>query len=449
MMASIRARLLAWVLVLFTVIWFLVTAVTYIESRHEVEELFDSALAQSAAVLSQISAQSDAGDAVKRDTLEKEVYGHPYEKKIAFQIWDQDGLVLRSVNAPQQPIARTSGYSDEKDTDGELWRIFSLSVPAQGRRIVVGERYDVRNELIREITLSSLYPLTLGLPAAALLIGFGLGRGLAPVRRIAAAVASRSRDNLGPFKTGGGLPDEIKPLIDALNNLFERLQTAFERERRFTSDAAHELRTPLAGLKVQVEVARRAVDRAQRDHALEQVLLAVDRMTHLIEQLLEMARLEPEAAREELSAVNLQDAAANALADLAGQALKKNITISLTEGPACMVKGYGAALGVLIRNLVDNAIRYTPDGGTVEVAVAKQAEWVKLAVVDTGPGIPEQERARVFSRFYRGTHPQQPFGSGLGLSIVQRIVDLHGGEITLSSRPEGTGLKVSVTLPSA
>lgn len=439
-MGSIRARLLAWLLVLFGVIWLLVTLTTYLESRHEVEELFDAQLAQSAAVLAQIGITAPGSGG---PTLEQAVYGHPYEKKIAFQIWGGRRLLLRSLNAPTSPLADAPGYSDRL-LDGSKWRVFLLVLEDGGRHICVGERHDVRDELIVEVTLNALYPLSLALPVLALLVWVGIGRGLAPLSRIAGAVAERSPDNLEPVAPGATVPSEVQPLIAALDGLFARLESAFERERRFTADAAHELRTPLASLRIQAQVALRARDEEQRRHALHQVIEGVDRSTRLVSQLLTLARLEPEASADAMVAVDLERLAAEVVEELAPVSRREGIAVRLQTAGVRPIAGHAAALRVLIRNLVENAILYSPAGSAVEVAFTEDPDRLLLGVCDNGPGIAEEELARVFDRFYRGPGREGAVGSGLGLSIVRRIAEMHQAEVELGHPPGGQGLQVRV-----
>ena len=444
-MRSIRSRLLAWLLMLFGAIWVLVTLVTYLEARHEVEELFDAQLAQSAAVLAEIGLSSLD---TRGSSLEQAVYGHPYEKKIAFQIWSNASLLLRSLNAPARPLAEVPGYSDRL-LDGSKWRVFSLVLEDEPRHIYVGERYDVRDELILQVTLDALYPLTLALPALALLIWLGIGRGLAPLTRIAAEVAARSPNNLEPVAGRASAPQEVQPLISALDDLFARLQSAFEWERRFTSDAAHELRTPLASLKIQAQVALRARDETQRRHALQQIIEGVDRSTRLVSQLLTLARLEPEAPAEVLVPVDLRELAAEVSDELTPLSRRKGIAVDLGSDGAGSVLGHPVALRVLIRNLMENAILYSPEGGKVEVSVVEDSDRLEIRVTDNGPGIAPEEVPLVFNRFYRGSSEPGVVGSGLGLSIVRRIAEIHGAEIRLDTAPGGRGLEVRVAFARA
>jgi signal transduction histidine kinase len=232
-------------------------------------------------------------------------------------------------------------------------------------------------------------------------------------------------------------------LIAALNALFDRLRTSLEQERRFTADAAHELRTPLAAVKTQAQVALGATGEDERSRALGNVVAGTDRATRLVEQLLVLARLDPQKVLPHGQTVDLHELARQGVAELAPAAAAKGVEVSLAAGDAAPVAGDAVLLAVLLRNLLDNAVRYTPAGGEVEVSVRRTTGGVSLAVVDNGPGIPEAERGRVFERFHRVLGSGEE-GSGLGLSIVRRIADLHRASVSLDAGPGGRGLRVEV-----
>lgn len=435
---SIRRRLLVLVIATVVGLWAITAVTSYIKTHHEIDELFDAQLAQSARVLLAQTAHD-----TEELEIEYDVQHHKYEKKIAFQIWDQHNkLLLRSDSAPLSRLsANTNGFSDVQIA-GQPWRIFSRWDARHELLIQVGERHDVRNELVQGIALQLLYPMLFALPVLTLLIWISIGRGLSPLKRVAHDVAQRAPQHLATLDTAH-VPEEIRPLTDALNDLFARLQQAFEHERQFTADAAHELRTPLAALKTQAQVAQRADDDSTRQHALNQLILGTDRATRLVEQLLTLARLDPEQDLAKHEQVDLQALAVSVLAQLAPEAVAKNIDLSLTPGSPLHVAGDSGALGILLRNLVDNAIRYTPPGGKVTVEIAPHGNHVVLRVTDSGPGIPEHERQQVFKRFYRGLGTRAS-GSGLGLSIAKRIAELHDANIAFDTPANGAGLCVTV-----
>lgn len=450
-MTSIRRRLLAILLGLFALAWSLLAIFSYRSARHEIEELFDAQLAQSARVLLTLTAheleehRTNRKAAALGSALPGDVPGHEYEEKLAYQLWRHNRMLLRSANAPDTSLAPGEGYSD-RNINGDAWRVFALRDPDRDVRIEVGERYDLRNELILDTVGNVSWPLLLTLPLLALLIWAGVGQGLRPLRRTAREIAQRTPQLLDPLSLAG-VPGEVQPLVESLNGLLARLHEALDSEQRFTANASHELRTPLAGLKTQAQVALDAADDAERRQALLQIVRGVDRATHLVEQLLTLARLDPDSATARHEIVPVPAIAAEVLAELGPVALEKGVELGLSEDSSGQVLGDRHALAILLRNLVDNAIRYTPARGQVEVGVRVVDREVRLRVVDSGPGLPPAERERVFERFYRVPGSVQP-GCGLGLSIVQRIAVLHGARITLSPATASGGLCVEVVFPA-
>ena len=444
-MISLRRRLLGRLLTLFLLTWALLAALSYFAARHEIEELSDAELAQSARVLLSLT-RHEIEEEESADALSAVIGAgaHPYEEKIAFQVWRGEALLLRSSNAPAQPMSKGPDFGAERIA-GHVWRTFTLVDETLGVRISVGERDDVRDELIFDILATTLLPVLLTLPLLAALIWSGVSQALAPLDRVGAEIARRTPHQLDPLATGP-VPLEVRPLVEALNRLLARLEGALTSERRFTANAAHELRTPLAALKAQAQVAQRAAADADRRHALEQIVRGTDRATRLIEQMLTLARLDPESVPVERQPVDLAALAAEVVGELAPQALERRIELALAETPRAIVAGDAALLAVLLRNLIDNAIRYTPEAGNVEVALHGGTQTVELTVTDSGPGIPAAERERVFDRFYRRADVGRATGSGLGLSIARRIADLHAGTMALEDAPDG-GLRVRLRLP--
>lgn len=440
-LTSLRLRLLLLLLTATLMLWSVAAVLSYFDAHHEIDEIYDAQLASTARIL-----LSQAGQEAEEIESENGVEFHKYEHEVTFQIWDATGkLVLRSANAPAEPFTgEQDGFSNAR-IKGREWRVFSHWDDKRRFLVQIGECHEVREELAESVVSSLFYPFMFALPLLALLVWLGVGKGLAPLRGITEDVARRKPQNLEPLKAEGA-PDEIRPLVDSLNGLLIRLDTALEIERRFTADAAHELRTPLAALKTQAQVARRSTEEGERCHALRQVVDGVDRATHLVEQLLTLARLDPGAGPPRLETLALRVLAVECAADLAPQAMSKAIEISVAEGDAD-VTGHAAMLGILLRNLVDNAIRYTPSGGWVALAVRREATRVVLEVCDSGAGIPPEERAQVVRRFYRVLGSFES-GSGLGLSIVQRIAELHGATVELGESTAG-GLAVRVGFPLA
>lgn len=440
--SSLRLRLLVLLLSITLLLWGGATLTSVLKVHKEIDELLDAQLARSARILlAQVGHEPDEVE------IEYGEEFHKYERKIAFQVWDEQGrLMLSSSTAPDEPLAgKEEGFSETR-VEGREWRVFSRWDATQRYLVQVGERHDVRDGLVASVVKRLLYPLLIAVPLLALLVWLGIGKGLAPLARVTREVARREPQRLDPLEVGDA-PSEIRPLVDSLNTLLRRLDVALESERRFTADAAHELRTPLAALKTQAQVARRADDDGERHNALQQVVEGVDRATHLVEQLLTLARLDPGAGLPKPASVALRPLAAECAALLAQRALDKEIELAVEEGDGT-VAGDAAMLSILLRNLADNAIRYTPAGGTVSIAVRGEPGSVILEVCDNGPGIPADERAQVLRRFYRVLGSGEE-GSGLGLSIVGRVAELHGAAITLADGPQGRGLCARVVFPKA
>ncbi|KPJ88900.1 MAG: hypothetical protein AMJ53_16255 [Gammaproteobacteria bacterium SG8_11] len=465
MATSIRRRLLITLLLTISLVSGLTLLLSYYDAQHEVEELFDAQLAQSAKVLQALLLpELLQGDPERLQSLlhlsenfpmvidsegEAGAYGHEYERKLAFQVWDNEkNLLLKSASAPKAPLSEAGlethnrGYSDEYVQDS-LWRVFKLWDKNERFLIQVAERYDVREELTNDISNRLLAPAFLALPILGIMIWMGVGRGLSPVQHVANEVTRRDPHNLQAMEVGP-VPVEIRPLVTELNELFEQLRHAFERERRFTDDAAHELRTPLASLKTQAQVALRATDEKQKQQALNQVILGVDRAAHLLEQMLTLARINPESNELTREDIFLHALAADVIAQIVPIALNKNINLELSGDQHAIVTANALSLSILIRNLVDNAVRYTPEGGEIVVTVGKEAQKTVLTVTDTGPGISAELQQRVFDRFYRvvGNNTQ---GCGLGLAIVKQIADISNVSVELINNDPGPGLTAKVT----
>lgn len=438
-MSSLRLRLVLLLSIGLGLAWLVAAWFTHIESRHEIDELFDAQLAQSAQVLLSTT---------RHELHEREEHGddeiaitHEYEQKLAFQIWSEGDLLMRSTAAPSTTLGSDrEGYS-ESIINGEPWRVLTRWDAQHEFMIQVAEPLVARERLARHITLKMLLPTLIALPVLALLIWFGVGAGLRPLHQLKQEVKQRTANRLEPVAMAG-VPEEVMPLVKALNDLFARLEDAFEGERRFTADAAHELRTPLAALKIQAQVAIRSKDETERNAALENVLHGVDRATRLVEQLLALARVDPETVVANYKQLDLHALSASVMVDLEPLAHAKQIEMLLEEGQSCQVLGDDAQIRLLLRNLLDNAIRYTPVGGCVSVKVG-DPDGVRLEVRDTGAGIPKSEREHVLQRFYRITGSGEE-GSGLGLSIVQRIAELHGARLELDDNCTGPGLVVRV-----
>jgi two-component system sensor histidine kinase QseC len=436
---SIRRRLLLALLATTLLVWGVTLFFSYRDTRHELDELLDAHLAQSASLLiAQIGHETDEID------LEHSPRLYHHQRKVAFQIWERGKLLLlHSASAPNVRLSPADkGFSDSQ-VGGKTWRVFSAWDDTRHFLIQIGERREARDVLAKTVARSMLLPLLVALPVLALLIWFSVARGLRPLQVLGSQVAVRHADNLAPIEAATA-PDEVVPLVEGLNTLFARVRASIDTERGFTADAAHELRTPLAAIRTQAQVARAAGDDAERRRALDNVITGCDRTAHLMDQLLTLARLEPNQPVQ-CEAVNLQALVANVVAELAPAAIAKDVDLQLASHAAAPVAGSPGLLAMLVRNLIDNAIRYTPRHSAVEVAVTPTGDGAEFSVVDQGPGISEGEIDRVWDRFYR-VLGSGATGSGLGLSIVKRIAELHGARVTLAPGAGGTGLHVRVRI---
>lgn len=454
---SLRRRLLVLLLSATLAAWTFTAIKNYFDNRYEIAELFDAQLAQSARALLALSVHElheqlafeshqnqNAGGREISEVPTTQV--HKYEQRVAFQIWTKDGrLAVRSQSAPLDPLIDHPGDFSDRTINGERWRVYGLVDSNLNVQVQVGEHYEQRDQLNRDIALRLLAAVVLSLPLLAVMISLGVNRAMVPLKRVARAVSKRELGNLKPIDYRD-VPDETQPLITALNDLFRRLQLALDNILNFTANAAHELRTPLAALRTHAQVALRAQTEIARTEALHDVIRGVDRATYLLEQLLTLSRLDPELVNIYEETTNLADVAQTVLAELTPHALEKNIDISLTTPYRGAVAGKEAMLGILIRNLTENAIRYSPKDGSVEVSIFKQGPEVILRVADSGPGIPVAEREKVFKRFYRSIDSSTTAGSGLGLSIVQRIIEIHNAKAELGeSRHHGLQFDVHFT----
>lgn len=435
---SIRARLLLSLLPLFILAEVVIGTVSYRYVLSESHELFDYHLRQMALSL------RDQGAVLPPP-------GPPEDREqfdFVVQIWSADGSKIylsHTRSRARLPERATLGFADVV-TDGERWRVYSTL--ARGRVIQVGQPFEVRERIAASAALRSITPLLIFAPIVALAIWWLVGQSLEPVERIASELKRRDAQRLDPVSEDR-LPAEVEPMVRSLNGLLERLRRAFETQRAFVADAAHELRTPIAALKLQAGLLGRARDEASRSEALRELNAGIDRSAHLVDQLLTLARSEPQAratpAAAQAAEVDLARIAGDAVAEILplGEAQGSHIEYKAPE--AAPLQGDASALHSLVRNLVDNALRHTPAGSRIAVEVAQRDGAVCLSVDDDGPGIPVDERERVFDRFY-GRTAGDAAGSGLGLAIAKAVVERHAGSIELGRSPLG-GLRVLVSMP--
>ncbi|MEJ2620396.1 MAG: ATP-binding protein [Candidatus Thiodiazotropha sp.] len=481
---SIRRRLLIRLTLAIVISWMAATGFVYIAAYTEVEEIYDAALALQSRVLATLMThEAEEEQKVKKDLQQlvqelgpeliersplfrqlikeylndqkeedyltlidrKAVPGHRYESKVAFMVIDGDDQILLRYNMPAEDNTFAPGFSDRMMA-GQLWRTFGLIEPTLKLRVQVGEQYSVRQETVEYIVFNSLWPLFAALPFIGLVIWFTVSYGLKPLQQVAGKVEQRDPNSLVPISPDG-VPQEVQPMLESLNRLFSRVQHALDNERQFTADAAHELRTPLAALKATAQA--KQINELDVDHRsfLSQIVKGVDRTSHLLEQLLTLARMESQSmTMKHLQPVDLCRQVLDVLSEIGPNALDREIGLAFeSEKEQIKVMGNAPALQILIRNLVDNAIRYTATGGEIDIRVSVDTDKAHLIVEDSGPGIPDEQISSLFQRFKRGNNTKTE-GSGLGLSIVKRIIELHQARITLTNCEKKSGLRVSIDL---
>jgi two-component system sensor histidine kinase QseC len=436
---SLQGRLLSLVVGLVGSGWAIAAALTWIDARHELDELLDAHLAQAAALLvAREAADIEESRDVDAPTL------HRYAPRVAFQIFHEGRLVLRSAQAPLEPMARAPGFQTVT-VAGTRWRVFTTTGPDGDEQVHVGEQLASRTSIVLALMRSMLWPTLLALPLLAIAAWWAVRYSTGPLRSLSQRLAHRRPDELGPVQLEDA-PAEVSPLVAALNELFARIGTLLESERRFTADAAHELRTPIAAVRAQAQVALAASDEATRRHALEATVQGCDRASRLVDQLLILARADAE--RPQAASVDLGELTRQVAAEIATRALARQQSLELQVRAACRVQGDATLLGVLVRNLLDNAVRYSPAAARVLVQMQQRDGRVHLSVEDSGPGLDESQRARLGERFFR-VPGSEPGGSGLGWSIVRRIAALHGAQVQARPSVGLGGLAVDVTFPPA
>jgi two-component system, OmpR family, sensor kinase len=442
MLSSLRARLLAWLLGGVLLVGIAGGLVVYRNALTEADAFFDYHLRQTALLLRDEPVEYLGLPAIPSNNA-------AYD--FVVQVWTLDGeLVYESRPHAALPNFTTIGFSTVNTRSGR-WRVYGTE--SLTKVVQIAQPMGVRRQQAAQLAIRTLAPFALQVPVLALIIWFAVGYALQPLKRVATAVKARRVEALAPL-SDERLPDEVRPLVGSLNDLLGRLTAALERERAFMADAAHELRTPLTALHLQLGALSRAATEPERAEAMGKLSAGVQRAIRLVEQLLALARQEPRAepARTEFA---LDELAREVVAELVPLADARRIDLGISEAQTVLVRGDRDAVATLVRNLVDNAVRYTPEGGRVDVSVERTPETPARAavrVIDNGPGIEPEERQRVFDRFYRRAGNREP-GSGLGLAIVKAIAPAHGATVELAQGEDngaaGRGLAVTVSFPTS
>lgn len=455
---AIRTRTLSAALLLLLLVSSLIAWSSFNDAAHEVEELYDAHLAQQARLLGNLVAGLNRTSLSQLEklrllsTLETlsaqsdSRQGHPYESKVVFQVWLDQQLILRSVNAPSERLTELAGGYGEEQVEGERWRVFVLPDTQSEERIIIAERQDVRGELVANIAWRSLIPELIGLPLLGLLLWWAIGFGLKPLAQLAEQIRQRDRRSLEPLSQSH-LPAELELIQDAINHLLAQLKLRLEREQRFIADAAHELRTPLSVLSLHTQNALSSQDKTDRQNALQSLHTGIDRTTRIVSQLLTLARLDPDDSPPN-QLIDPLAVSRQVLADLAPLAWRDGVELRLindeTDAPWQLSVEAGS-LEILLQNLISNAISHAATGLRLEIQWQVVGDGLELSVQDHGPGISEADKPRLMERFYR---TGSTAGAGLGLSIVARIVERHGAVVSLDDTPDG-GLTVRVLWPKS
>lgn len=429
-MKSLRLHLIIGILSTISLITFLSILKGYKAGVSEAEVLFDSQLRAIARLV------VDLEPFIKSNALSEPV-------NVVYQVWTSEGhLVRQSSGAPAYPIAEFNAGFSERNFNGSRWRVLTFAQPEHW--IFVAEPIDLRFELADKMVMQYVLPFLISLPVAGLLIWLIISSGFSLLTALCRELSQKRPDDLSTL-TFQNPPSELKPVVDAINGLLIRLDDALERERRFSADAAHELRTPLSALKVHFHNLQKFLGEQEVHHArlLER---DIQRLQHLVEQILMLHKMSPEQIRTRMRIVDLYNLARDVIGELYGEFERKHQSIAL-EGEHVLISGDAESLKILIANLLTNANKYGHAQGDVVVCVEERQQGVVLSVTDTGPGIAPEERARVFDRFYRvkgNRHNENAEGSGLGLAIVLQIAELHQAKVSLDAAPDHKGLIVTV-----
>ncbi len=435
MKSSIRQFLIVTLLASTILLWILTLLADAAVNQRDIRKSLDSQLRYTAELISALT-HEDPHKQIQLN-LKKVQFQH-----FQFQLFNEHNqLLLRSQAAPLTEYTNIQKGFLTADIQDETWRFYINTDTRNGERIIVAGKVATIDALALTVFKNTVVIMMIAILILALLICLITEYSLRYIKQLSSALTNRAATHLAPIKTADS-PEEFKPLVAEMNNLFTQIRQTMERNKRFASDAAHELRTPLAALKTQAEVARKSQDDSERSLALRNVIKGVDRSTHLVEQLLTLGRLGPEATLNDITPIDPEKLAAEIVALLVPKAIKKNIEIELIANEhEQFILANEISIAILMRNLVDNAIRYTPENGFVKVSILSSSKLVIFRVEDSGPGIPEDLHARIFERFYRVLGTEQT-GSGLGLAIVKQVADLHRAKIKLSKPSNGQGLRV-------
>lgn len=440
-MKSLRVRLFMTLIAATGALWLIAAAWIYVGARQEVEHVLDTRLQEAARMVASLVA---SGDVTGKPRVAEPTPVVPglggYERQLSCQIWSfDDRLVARSTGAPDEKLSEGGSGFSERVVKGEPWRVYAIEDEAKGVRVLVGDRLGLREKLVADLIKGLLWPAALILPVLGLLIWASVGRGLSPLRRMAHELGRRDAEDMRPVDAGAA-PSEIRPLTAALNGLFDKVERARRHEREVTAFAAHELRTPLAGLKTQAQIAAAAQSASVRDHALKQILVAVDRASRLVSQLLALARLDAEAPKPAFVEIALGTALEEAIELSCGAGAGDRVRVEIEAAlRSTTVFAPREPLLLLLRNLTENAIQHSERDGSILWRVGGSGSTLEL--MDEGPGADEEDIPRLTQRFFRGAQQMRSGdGVGLGLAIAAAAAELCDASLSFQNRKDRSGL---------
>lgn len=440
-MKSLKKRLFVILVAATGLIWLFAVCWIYVGTKREVEGVLDARLQEAARMVTSLaSAGVSSPQKQAHSSYVSEIPA--YERQLSCQIWSLDGrLVARSSGAPDTILSDIRAGFSERMIDGETWRVYTIEDAAKGIRVLVGDRLGLREHLVAELIMGLLAPTLLIGPLLGILIWASLNRGLKPLQAMAAELGRREADDMNPMETSR-VPIEIYPLIASLNGLFAKVQAARRREREFIAFAAHEIRTPLAGLRTQAQISIAATDRPTRETALRQILVAVDRTSRLVRQLLAVAKLDSAHEKPQVTEVNIGEALQEIIEGLPASDRKTRTIIDPALNRTLLPVNRELLL-LALRNLQENAVRHMPPQGLIRWSAERTPEAVTVSVEDEGPGIPADEMHLVRKRFFRGQH-KSVLGSGLGLPIVEVALAANDARLVLRNRTDRSGLRAEM-----
>lgn len=446
-MSSLRARLFVLLISATLAVWSAAAIWTYYSTRADVQRVLDRRLVEAAGMVA--SLVQDSNGAISRPTPTQIAAGQQkagYSRQLSCQIWTLDWrLVGRSASAPTTPLAAEGPGFSERTIQGERWRVYTVIEQEHGLRILVGDNLSVRRNLVSDVLAGLLLPALVGLIALGVLIWSAIGRALVPIHRLAGELENRQAGETGPLGTGGA-DIELRPLVDAISDLFARLEILRANERHFIASAAHELQTPLAGLRAHAQIALAAADAETRERSLRSIQASVDRTSRLVQQLLDLSREEAETGLSAGQWTRLGSAIEAVADEFAPLLQQKNAKLGVDPGAErTEVEIDEAGLVLCLRNLLGNAIEHAPVGSAIDIAIEKTSSRIGIVVADEGAGIPDTELENIKQRFVRGSRAKGP-GSGLGLSIVELVLERAGAELEISNRAP-SGLRAIMRFP--